>query len=79
MCFVLFLCVKGNPSVVAPPLDAAGIAFADVSRASSRLVQQSKSMHWGAKRLRWVDWLRRMAPLAFVVLVIVLVIYWRFF
>lgn len=56
-----------------------GAKLDDVRDSTSELVTKSKRMRWSAKKLRWMDQVRRWAPVAIGVLVILLVIWWRFF
>lgn len=54
-------------------------AHADVSKISSRLVEDSKRFKWNAKRLNLLDAWKKYAPASVVVLIILAVLYWRFF
>jgi vesicle transport protein SEC22 len=49
-----------------------------VSKISSRLVSESKRFKWGAKRLNTLDYYKKMAPYIIAILVVMLVLYWRF-
>lgn len=50
-----------------------------VSKVSSRLVSESKRFKWGAKKLNLWDKYKQLAPVAGAGLVVLLVLWWRFF
>lgn len=52
---------------------------ADVSKISSRLVEDSKKFKWNAKRLNLLDAWKKYGPVSLVVLFVIAVLYWRFF
>lgn len=54
------------------------LSLADVSKISSRLVEDSKRFKWGAKRLNLLDAWKQYFPAAIVALIVVAVLYWRF-
>jgi len=55
-----------------------GCWCADVSRLSSRLVEDSKKFRWNAKKLNLMDAWKKYAPFIIVALIVVLVLWWRF-
>ena len=56
-----------------------GSKIDEVQEHTAELVSKSKRMRWSAKKLRWMDQVRRWAPWAIGILVLLLVIWWRFF
>lgn len=56
-----------------------GEKLENVSKISSRLVSESKRFRWNAKKLNILDAWKKFAPALIVVLVLLAVLYWRFF
>lgn len=56
-----------------------GERLENVSRISSKLVSDSKRFKWGAKKLNLMDAWKTYAPFVLAALILILVIWWRFF
>lgn len=56
-----------------------GEKLENVSKISSRLVEDSKKFKWNAKRLNLLDAWKKYGPVSLVVLFVIAVLYWRFF
>lgn len=56
-----------------------GEKLENVSKISSRLVSESKRFRWSAKRLNILDAWKKYAPWLLALLLILAVVYWRFF
>jgi len=50
----------------------------EVSKISSKLVEDSKKFKWGAKKLNLLDAWKKYAPFVIVLLVVIVVLWWRF-
>ena len=53
--------------------------FADVSKRSSEMLEDSKKFKWGAKKLNLLDAWKKYSPFALAILLVLAVLYWRFF
>ena len=49
----------------------------DLSRVSSKLAADSKTFKWGAKKLNYLDALRKWAPCVGILAFIIIVLLWR--
>ena len=52
-------------------------ATLDLSRVSSKLAADSKTFKWGAKKLNYLDALRKWAPCVGILAFIIIVLLWR--
>jgi hypothetical protein len=50
-----------------------------VSRTTGKLAEDSKKFRWSAKRLNLLDAWRKYAPLVLAVVIVLAVLWWRFF
>ena len=55
------------------------VCFAATSRITSQLRDQTKQYKWNATKMNKLAWLRRMAPAAIALIILLAVLYWRFF
>lgn len=74
------MCVHSTPSdLLASVMRVSLLRYAEVAEISSDLVDKSKQIRWHARQLNMQRWLRSYAPFVGIVLIVLLVSYYKFF